>query len=87
MPQKSDRWLIDEDTHEKYLWRLGNLALLSGVKNESISNKPFEEKKHEYESSAICPNKEIAKNNSWGTDEIIERQQEFAMIAKKIWKK
>ena len=87
MPQDSAKWHIDEETHEKYLWRLGNLALLSGPKNESISNKPFTEKREEYSKSEICPNKDIANNETWGVEEIETRQAGFAKIAKEIWKK
>lgn len=45
MPENANQWDIASDTHDTYLWRLGNLTLLSGAINISISNKPFAEKK------------------------------------------
>ena len=39
----SKAWKIDKNIHEKYLWRLGNLALLDENLNKKISNQSFEE--------------------------------------------
>lgn len=41
MPVDNTKWQIDDDLHEDYLWRLGNLTLLSGKINKSISNDVF----------------------------------------------
>ena len=45
MPQNSSQWSISKEIHDEYLWRLGNLCLLSGRLNIRISNKPCDEKK------------------------------------------
>ena len=87
MPQDNSKWHVDEEIHSTYLWRLGNLALLSGSKNIALSNNVFEEKKKDYLQSDICPNKEIGKYDVWGEDQINERQAKFAEYAKEIWKK
>lgn len=87
MPEDNTHWQIAADTHEAYLWRLGNLALLSGPVNISISNKTFDVKKASYVNSKIEPNKELANKAAWNSDEIDTRQKLFAGYALKIWKK
>lgn len=87
MPEDNSIWQVTQDTHETYLWRLGNLALLSGPANISISNKAFDVKKQRYVDSKIEPNKDLATNASWTATEIEDRQKSFASYALKIWKK
>lgn len=87
MPEDNTHWQVPMDTHDAYLWRLGNLALLSGPINISISNKPFEIKKAEYAKSKIEPNKELVANTTWTSTGIEARQNQFAGYALKIWKK
>ena len=86
MPEDNTIWMVPSDIHEDYLWRLGNLALLSGPINRSISNKDFDTKKSRYLSSKIDPNKEIANNPVWTPSEIDARQNLFADYALLIWK-
>ena len=89
MPEDKAQWpeISDED-HEEYLWRLGNLCLLSGPINISISNKPFSEKKMEaYAVSKIDPNKDLLKFNEWNKDSIIQRQKDLYSYAAQIWSK
>lgn len=87
MPQDNSKWRVDEETHENYLWRLGNLALLNGPKNISISNDSFENKKEAYRASRVRPNEEICRYTSWGPEQIEERQYMLADFAKSIWEK
>ena len=87
MPEDPSNWEVPDDVHETYLWRLGNLALLSGTMNISISNKTFDEKKERYLDSKIEPNKEIASYTQWTADEIEERQKKLAEYAMQIWSK
>ena len=53
MPEDNTYWQVAPEVHESYLWRLGNLALLSGLANISISNKTFDIKKPRYAASKI----------------------------------
>jgi hypothetical protein len=85
MPINYDNWDVSEDQHYNYLWKLGNLTLLSGAINKDLSNKSFEEKKPRYLESFIQPNKEIAKFNKWTEIEIQERQNQLAQYALLIW--
>ncbi len=87
MPVDCTQWTVDPAIHDDYLWRLGNLALLSGPLNQSISNKPFAEKKAGYAASKIEPNSRLSLYSEWGASEITNRQKELAKYALKIWKK
>ena len=87
MPEDASQWNVDEETHETYLWRLGNLMLLSGSINSSISNKVFAEKKDAYTDSKIEPNALVSKENDWTITEIEKRQWYLASLAVEIWKK
>lgn len=87
MPVNASQWDISEDDHDAYLWRLGNLMLLSGPMNISISNRPFDVKRSDYLLSKIEPNKDVALYAQWGVDEIKDRQQKLCTYAVKIWEK
>lgn len=83
---RSSSWPgIDKETHEKYLWRLGNLALLDDKLNKKSSNHSFKDKKEIYKKSLIKPNQELANYNEWSPKQIEERQKKLANIALKIW--
>lgn len=85
MPENPKQWDVDEETHENYLWRLGNLCLLDGPTNIEISNKPFKDKKDGYGKSKIEPNKELAKLDKWDKKAIEDRQKRLFKYAKEIW--
>lgn len=88
MPVNKELWdSVSEDVHSEYLWRFGNLALMSGNYNIKMSNKPFDEKKEYYRESKIEPNRALCNYETWGSDEIAERQEEFSRYALIIWKK
>ena len=88
MPEEISKWDIDDEIHKEYLWRLGNLALLSGKLNEGNSNNPFKDKRSNFLESKIEPNKKIAEDNEeWGPAQIETRQKELAQIALGIWNK
>lgn len=87
MPVNVEKWDVDEETHKNYLWRLGNMALLSGGMNVSISNNPFNDKREVYKKSKIEPNKDICNYDEWNKFAIEDRQKQLAQYALKIWKK
>lgn len=82
----SKAWKTDKNIHEKYLWRLGNLALLDENLNKKISNQSFEEKKKRYKNSMIYPNQELTTYTKWTALEIEDRQKKLAKLALEIWK-
>ncbi len=87
MPESNDMWNMPSEIHEAYLWRLGNLTLLSGPINIALSNKPFDEKRGEYVRSKIELNKAILQQDIWTEREIEARQKQLAAYALEIWKK
>jgi uncharacterized protein with ParB-like and HNH nuclease domain len=94
MPENNSEWKVRDDIHSEYLWRLGNLTLLSGRFNASISNKPFAEKIGRYKESKLDLNKTIyvrednqTERTTWTEKDIEARQALFAQMALKIWPK
>ena len=87
MPQDKTKWpQITDEIHEKYLWKLGNLCLLSGVLNVDISNKPFDFKKENaYKLSVIKPNNELLSYTDWNETSIKDRQLKLLNYVKQIW--
>ncbi len=55
---------------------LGNLLLIPKNANSSLSNKPFDEKRKEYMKGSYSE-KEVAKNASFGIEEIKERSEKL----------
>lgn len=87
MPEDNAMWpeISDED-HDEYLWHLGNLCLLSGAFNISISNKPFNDKKNEaYSQSKIEPNNKLVDYDVWNVNSIKDRQEKLFDYALLIW--
>lgn len=68
-----------------YAAMIGNLTLLSGRKNRSISNGPFSMKRSAYALSEIALNQWIANEESWSVSQILLRSKEMAKIARKAW--
>lgn len=87
MPIKPTQWNVTDEIHETYLWRLGNLMLLSGKFNQDASNQPFAIKKEEYKKSKIEPNKDVCEYAEWKPEQIEDRQKKLAEYAIEIWKK
>lgn len=86
MPSNNLVWKVDESIHSNYLWRLGNLALMSGKANIKASNKTFSEKKEIYRESQILPNSDVCNYGKWEVDEINDRQRKLCQYALIIWK-
>ena len=76
-----------EEIHDTWLHRLANLTL-TGY-NPNLSNKPFDEKRDAeeggYKASGLKMNQKISMKESWGLQELEERNEEMISLAKKIW--
>ena len=72
--------------HDEYCYNLGNMTLLSGPDNESISNGPFSLKKGIIGDSPLCDNKEIAQNEDWTPDTIQERKKMIVQRIIEAWR-
>lgn len=84
-PVKAQLWNFSEEDHNKYLWRLGNLTLLSSKLNETVKNNVFDVKKNSYKDSWIQPTIDLVGYNQWTPTEIEDRQNKMAALALKIW--
>lgn len=75
MPINAEKWTdITQETHDKYLRKIGNLCLLSGQLNIEISNSIFSNKKEvAYSVSHIKPNNDICEYEIWNEISIEDR--------------
>lgn len=74
------------DGRDQYLDRLGNLTLLSGPLNKEVANKEFKIKKEEYKKEKRFQlTKDLIKYSDFTKDSIIKRQEQFSLLAEKIW--
>lgn len=64
---------------------LGNLTLLSGKKNQAISNQAFSMKRDAFLGSELTLNKTVTKFDVWGKKQIHDRTRELAGIARDTW--
>ncbi len=80
LPQKPDQgYSAKEKSWAKnphVVHALGNLLLISKNANSSLSNKPFEEKRKAYLKGSYSE-KEVAKNASFGVEQIKERSEKL----------
>jgi Protein of unknown function DUF262/Protein of unknown function (DUF1524) len=61
--------------------RLGNLTLLSGRRNQQISNRPFSGKRDAYAKSDVFLTRELAELTRWTGDDIDRRSHRLAEVA------
>lgn len=77
-------WVPYKATHQYWVHRLGNLALLSRKKNSSASNRDFDWKKSAYftkgGTSAFALTTQVLQHADW-TAEVI-RERHYSMLAK-----
>lgn len=94
MPQKwADHWPLDAgDTGEltslrnEAIHRFGNLTILTGPLNLSVSNAGWEEKRTKLaEESVLKLNRRISTKETWTESEILERCRELATTFCLIW--
>ncbi|GAA6966979.1 hypothetical protein HpCHC41_14860 [Helicobacter pylori] len=80
LPQKPDQGYSAKEKNwaknPHIVHALGNLLLISKNANSSLSNKPFDEKRKEYLKGSYSE-KEVAKNASFGVEQIKERSEKL----------
>lgn len=65
---------------------IGNLTLLTGALNPSISNGPFERKRGEIlKHSALNLNRFLSETKTWDDDQILERSERLFEVACRMW--
>jgi hypothetical protein len=70
---------------EDYIFRLGNMCLLTQV-NRKLGNKKFSEKRSYYSKSELLLTKHVADNKVWDSQAIQNRQNQLAKLAVAIWR-
>ncbi|MFA6804412.1 MAG: HNH endonuclease family protein [Candidatus Methanomethylophilaceae archaeon] len=85
MPLSIGEWNIEEDEHEEYCRRIGNMTLLHHTLNERIKNSTFNVKKKEYLKSDIPDTKALANLDEWTIKDIENRQDELLNRVKEKW--
>lgn len=80
------------DDHDAWVNRIGNLTLLNGKKNQSISNLSYSHKSSIYEESMLLVASTTGTSRIWDMEKdwwrvegIIERQRDLANLALSIW--
>ena len=80
---------FSDDEHRFWLHRLGNLALLTGIKNYKAQSFPFERKKRIYAERnnrvSFDTTKSILQAEKWTKDELSARQGDLLERAVRIW--
>ncbi len=74
------------EKHKDYVWRIGNLTIISQTLNIVASNNPFKAKLKEYAKSNITLNKKIIKEyTKFKFLQVDKRSNKLAAIGLKIW--
>ena len=69
-----------------YVWRLGNLAILTRGEQRRAGNRPFAEKREIYRESRFGWTKKLADYEDWTPESVERRQEQMADSAVAIWK-
>ena len=69
-----------------YMWRLGNLAILTRDEQRRAGNRPFAEKREIYHESGCGWTKKLAEYEDWTPESVDRRQEQMANSAVAIWK-
>lgn len=85
-PSKLGLTAEETNLHEEYKDRIGNLTIAHKQWNESWGNKPFKDKKVEYEKSGLKIQSCLSKFDNWGVNEIKNRQFRIVRYAMDRWK-
>lgn len=64
---------------------LGNLTLLTGARNASLSNGRFDDKRPKFQQSLLVLNRDIAQEEAWSEALIEARARRLATYALKLW--
>lgn len=78
--------LVAEQQRDLYMHRIGNLTLVTGPLNASVSNNPWEAKRAELRKhSKLQLNSLLIENDHWDEDCITERGRWLATQVDRVW--
>lgn len=73
-----------DPVHESLVHTIGNLTLTNY--NSELSNSPFSVKRAErLLNTGVIANQSIARNETWGRDQILDRAEKLAELAVRVW--
>jgi uncharacterized protein with ParB-like and HNH nuclease domain len=75
-----------EQIHTDYKDKLGNLTIASAAWNRSWGNRAFSQKKAHYSGSSFRIQRELSSFNTWGQNEILDREDQLVAFALQRWK-
>ncbi len=81
----SDEAKVLMDARQRLIDTMGNLTLVTGSLNPSISNGSWPEKREKIGKSLLALNRDIAGKDSWSEEEIELRAASLAAVANKLW--
>lgn len=83
-------WFPDVEARTTIVHRLGNLVLLSRIKNSKAQNFDFERKKRQYFSTgSVTPfalTSQVLQETHWTPQLVVRRQQQLMAKLKEIWR-
>lgn len=83
-PQRADNKFRD-DTLEPLKNTLGNLTILDPAQNTIGGNDPFDKKKSLYQQSSVLLTRDLANNQVWTEQEIINQKNLLIDVALKVF--
>lgn len=89
LPKKlTSDWKQDfsEEKHRELVSYVGNLTLLTGAVNTSISNGPYSAKRDIYRASELKITQMIGEEDAWNPQKIEDRQLKLGELAKVRWR-
>jgi hypothetical protein len=86
IPKKpSQHWNLPEDERKVLVNKIGNQVLLEKKCNSTLKGDGFDNKRVAYDKSSQALTRLLAKERTWGAEEISERQKYLAELAVKTW--
>ena len=79
-------WDAVKNERDRVVHRIGNLTLVTGSFNKSVSNSGWGTKRAEFANQrTLLINDEVARADQWGEEQIASRASSLARIASEIW--
>ncbi|WP_159042644.1 DUF262 domain-containing protein [Streptomyces curacoi] len=70
---------------DSWIYRLGNMVLLTAGSNSRLGNKPFKEKAETFKRSQLTLTREVGECAAWTPEQIQTRQERLAALAVRTW--
>ena len=81
MTKPNRRWKLGRQG----IGTIGNLTLVTGALNPSLSNGPWSKKREKLGNSLLVLNRELAQVDSWDEQQIHRRATDLGSLVNKVW--